>query len=433
MRSVWGIVAFVCLGLLVGGCDPKERDYFREGIGSDLYTADMTAAAELQNIYLDTLCRQATPYVGPDVPSCSGLGQLPNASWPLIVQAGMNDIDRRCDAYLAWLDQKKRDNSAILAEIGAIRVAVDALTNPAISPGITPIALASVAAAFGLATSTLGNVNALLLQVDHTTVQSVVFVNRRKFREDVLGLPISNKPIAVHALRSYLTICMPMTISANINSTVTVFEQAGAAAVRRQPLVSTSTIAEAHSARDRVTPSGTSNPNSDPAHEAIIANYNPKVHSIGFVQGILKKLCAPKSEVLHVTTKTNARIAAYQQSLRDSGDTTTLVTGKLNARQLGLIQPKKECATQQFENLYEVENFPQGISSASELMNSKLPKNKQLATNPNVKDVRARIADVRKILDSKLVLKSRNASDPLTADLSDQLTSDLVNALATSD
>ncbi|MDA9500653.1 hypothetical protein XI05_24890 [Bradyrhizobium sp. CCBAU 11357] len=391
MRSVWGIVAFVCLGLALAGCDPNDRTYFRDGIGTQLYTADTASAAELQNIYLDYLCRQANSYVGPDVPSCAQQA-IPANYWPIIVQAGLNDIDARCDSYLAWLDAKRRENAAVLAEIGAVRFAVDALTNPNVT-GVSAVGLAAISAAFGLANDTVKNLNSLLLQVDHTTVQSVVLVNRRKFREDLLGLAISNKPIAVHALRSYLTICMPMTISANINSTVTVFEQAGAAAAgRRQPLVSTSTIAEAHSARDRVTPSGTTDPKIDPAHEAIIANFNPKVHSIGFVQGILKKLCAPKSEVLHVTTKTNARIAAYQQSLRDTGDTTTQVTGKLNPRQLGLIQSRKECATQQFENLYEAESFPQGITSVSELMNSKLPKNKQLPTNPSMKDVRNRIA-----------------------------------------
>jgi hypothetical protein len=70
----------------------------------------------------------------------------------------------------------------ILTEIGAVRFAVDALTNPAVVT-VSPVALAAVAAAFGLATNTVNNFNSLLLQLDHTTVQSVVFVNRRIFRE----------------------------------------------------------------------------------------------------------------------------------------------------------------------------------------------------------------------------------------------------------
>jgi hypothetical protein len=241
MRGVGVVAGCVALAVLVSGCAPNDRTYFRGGIGTDLYTADTATTTELQNIYLDNLCRQTLPFVGSEVPGCGQRELLPKA-WALIVQAGMNDIDQRCDSYLSWLDQKKRENAAILTEISAIRVAVDALTNPGIAPGISPIALASVAAAFGLATSTLGNVNSLLLQVDHTTVQSVVFINRRDFREGVLRIPIDNKPMVIHTLRSYLSICMPMTISANINSTVTVFQQAGARAVERQPLVSTTTI-----------------------------------------------------------------------------------------------------------------------------------------------------------------------------------------------
>ena len=240
MRRFCVIMVCLVLAFAVSGCDPNDRVYFRDGIGTDLYTPSSLEAADLQNIYLDALCRQSLSFVGPGVPSCSG-GQIPANQWPLIVQAGMNDIDLRCDSYLSWLDQKKRENAAILSEIGAVRVAVDALTNPAVATGISPIALASVAAAFGLATSTLTNVNSLLLQVDHTTVQSVVFVNRREFREQILKLSINNKPMVIHALRSYLEICMPMTISANINATVTVFQQTSGM-MERQPLVSTSTI-----------------------------------------------------------------------------------------------------------------------------------------------------------------------------------------------
>ena len=144
-----GIVAgCIALATLLSGCDANDKAYFREGIGTDLYTTDITAATDLQNTYLDSLCRQSLSYVG-TVPSCSNRGELPPALWPLIVQAGMNDIDTRCDSYLSWLDVKKRENGAILSEIGAVRVAVDALTNPAITT-VSPVALAAVAAAFGL-------------------------------------------------------------------------------------------------------------------------------------------------------------------------------------------------------------------------------------------------------------------------------------------
>src|SRR5262245_66026195 len=107
------------------------------------------------------------PFVGAGAPGCPQ-DAVPSNLWPLIVQAGMNDIDQRCDSYLAWLDQKKRENAAVLTEISAIRVAVDAITNPSITHGVGPRTLAAIAAAFGFATDTLNNINSLLLTADHT-------------------------------------------------------------------------------------------------------------------------------------------------------------------------------------------------------------------------------------------------------------------------
>jgi hypothetical protein len=419
-----GIVAWcVGLALLMSGCDPNDRIYFRDGIGTQLYTAETASATELQNIYLDYLCRQSNSFIGADAPSCAQQIVPPNA-WPVIVQAGLNDIDARCDSYLAWLDQKRRENAAILTEIGAVRFAVDALTNPNIA-GVSGVGLAAISAAFGLATSTVNNFNSLLLQVDHTTVQTVVVGNRQVFREDLLKVSssIDNKPAAIHTLRTYLSICMPMTISANINSTVTVFKQTGIAP-GSGPIIPT--IGAPLTARQEIQrPIRTINSNED--HRKIIADFDPKIHSVGFVQNILKRLCAPASEVSSVTSKTNARIMAYQQNLRDSGDTKVRPTGKLTTRELGLVGEKPVCPTDKFQNLYEEDNFPRGIADVDLvlLMNKKLPQDRQLDSKATVAQIRSRIPDLRSTLDAQLKLKG----DQLTKDLSDQLTSDLVNSL----
>ena len=67
------VVAAACVGmaLLLAACDPHDRVYIRDGIGTQLYTADTASATELQSIYLDYLCRQSRSFVGPDVPSCA--------------------------------------------------------------------------------------------------------------------------------------------------------------------------------------------------------------------------------------------------------------------------------------------------------------------------------------------------------------------------
>src|SRR6266403_684531 len=104
MRGV-GIVA-ICVGLavLLGGCDPtRDSRYIREGIGTDLYWDGLPAATQLQDIYLANICAQAISPTAKrvDTTRCDGLS-LAQRDWGLLVQAGMNDIDLRCDAYLAW-------------------------------------------------------------------------------------------------------------------------------------------------------------------------------------------------------------------------------------------------------------------------------------------------------------------------------------------
>lgn len=162
VREMWeramraGIVAgCVALALLVGGCDTTDSRFFRYGIGTDLYSEDIVQTTQLQDIYLTELCRQALPVVSTADSQC--LTAMPNSNgWNLIVQAGLNDVDRRCDSYLAWLDDRRRTNNAVLKELGDITVASQAIMRVA-GVGANPITLAGLA--FGLAANTFTNVN----------------------------------------------------------------------------------------------------------------------------------------------------------------------------------------------------------------------------------------------------------------------------------
>jgi hypothetical protein len=235
------IAALVGLALLVAGCDTSDSKYFRYGIGTDLYSADIVETTQYQDIYLTELCRQALPLLSTTESAClnSALGQN---EWDLIVQAGLNDVDRRCDSYLAWLDDRRRTNNAVLKELGDITVASQAIMRVS-GVSANPITLAGLA--FGLATDTFTNINSrLLLEVDKTTVQTLVLRRRNDYRLQLQDVRVTNRPAVVHALRSYLTICTPFTIETDINSTVTVFQQVGSAGLdRKGPLVSPVTIA----------------------------------------------------------------------------------------------------------------------------------------------------------------------------------------------
>jgi hypothetical protein len=243
------VVASACVGLtaLCASCSDIDRTYFRYGVGTDLEWEGMPEATRLQELYLGHLCQQAGLAVTPSgeaVPYCSDRG-LGARSWLLVVQAGMNDIDRRCDAYLAWLDNRRRWTGPIRQQINDTRTAVEAILT---ATTVGPKTIGIVGAAFGLAYQTFTNINSrLLLEVEQSTVQSVVLSRQQKYRE---GLPkvIDNKAAAVYALRSYLRLCMPFTIETEINTTVRLFELGGAPAMRAaelRPLINPNTVRSA--------------------------------------------------------------------------------------------------------------------------------------------------------------------------------------------
>jgi hypothetical protein len=236
MRALLTLVASIALAMMAGACSKSisDTDYAREGIGVELSRSGLPAQTELQNLYLDTLCQQTSSSLVGGV-HCT---EVPPSLWPAIVQAGLNDIDLRCDAYLTWLDDLRRSSGPILQEITDTHTATEAIMA---ATGVGPKQIAIVGAAFGLAYNTFTNVNhRLLVDVDKTTVQAVVYGRRSKFRIDLAGFPpINNRPAAIHALRQYLTICLPLTIETDINATVTVFQQTGTVSA---PVVDSTTV-----------------------------------------------------------------------------------------------------------------------------------------------------------------------------------------------
>jgi len=221
MRLVAWALLCACVGL--AGCDPTlERRYYTEGAGVDLYTADRAQQVALQQQYIDFVCDQA------------GIG-CPPRDWTLFVQAGMNDIDLRCDGFLTWLDSRRRDREPVLAEINAISTTAHAIMTVS---GASPKSLDIVMAAFGLASATYNNWNSrLLISVNQSTVQTVVYTAQTNFRRNINGYLVPDRPAAIYLLRSYLRICMPPTIEAEINSTPVLVQRGNPQDVKNQPLV----------------------------------------------------------------------------------------------------------------------------------------------------------------------------------------------------
>jgi hypothetical protein len=229
MLNVVRFVACAVAALAMAGCDPAlERRYITEGAGVDFYTPDRAVQAELLNQYVDFICAQVGPGCG-------------NVNWAGFVMAGMNDIDLRCDGFLTWLDARRRDREPILAEISAINTAVHAVMTVT---GSNPKSLDIVTAAFGLASASYTNWNSrLLISINQSTVQEVVYKSQWQYREKIKTFLIPDQPTAIYLLRNYLRLCMPTTIEAAINTTTTLVQRDAAATATRSLVVSTTTSA----------------------------------------------------------------------------------------------------------------------------------------------------------------------------------------------
>ncbi len=274
----------------------------------------------------------------------------------------MNDVDRRCDSYLAWLDDRRRTNNAVLKELGDVTVASQAIMRVA-GVSANPITLAGLA--FGLASNTFTNINSrLLLEVDKTTVQTLVLHRRDDFRIDIAGKAILDRPTAAHALRLYLTICTPYAIETDINSTVTVFQTAGAGGLdRSDPLINPRTVGvplRVTTVTNQPTPRPTGLP-SISEFKAIIVNYDPNVHTEIFVDGIVRKLCLNDFDAKTVA-KTTAAIQVFQMTLRDvRQEKNEKVTGKLTDHDITTLDDAGKCDNSKFQNFYEATAIPDGI------------------------------------------------------------------------
>ncbi len=441
MRHVGAWAACVGLAAALAGCN--DLDYIRNGIGTNLRTDDLAVATQIQDAYVGEICRQAGLRTieqalpdGTTAPACDELS-MRSGDWALFVQAGMNDIDRRCDAYLAWLDDKRRSSEPILKEVAKLGAETIAILG-AVNAGVKSITIVGIA--FGLGADTFTNINDVLAGLNTSTIQSTVLGNQQEFRGKLLQntnnkpVAIDNKPAAIYLLRSYLRICTPFSIGASINSTITVFHRAGPDALRDNPSLLTAPadlVGAPLTPSTPVAPPNRPPPKSNPVFASIIKNFDPRVHDDAFVARTLSKLCVPKEDRGSVDSGTVIQIRVYQQYVHrgDVNAQTKMVpgvTGVLTASELRDLSNRPACKDDTFRNFYEARQFPNGINTRDIIafFNKALPQNQQLAATASADDVRKKIPTVRSFVLTKglpLQLKGDGYAD--------QLTWDLVNAL----
>jgi hypothetical protein len=347
-RSV-RVFACAALAFSAAACDTLDNRFFREGIGTEVYATDIVDSTRRQTDYFGKLCEQAYPSLSGGSVWCAS-PELPPQIWPLIVQAGLTDIDRRCNAYLNWLDERRRTNPAVIKQLGDTSAATIGIMRAA---GVTATPITVVGLAFGLAANTFTNVNSrLLLEVDKTVVQAVVLRRRDEFRRTIPWPLINNRPAAADVLQSYLSICMPFTIETDINTTVAVYQMSGPVALdRRPPLVAPTVPRILASTPPPITP---------PPRQTIVGGITAVERSIslGSGQAIQRALCVEDTGTFESTTRTALRdFKAASLYPKDSAATDTIATDA-DLRRLRAAQRRfPSCQDAGFRNGYEVGLF----------------------------------------------------------------------------
>ncbi|MDQ2081303.1 hypothetical protein RA307_14050 [Xanthobacteraceae bacterium Astr-EGSB] len=417
MRTLWGMLATIGLTIAVAGCNSLDGIYVREGVGTTLETADLPEVSYLQDVYVGEICRQAGLRIvtRDGVVLCEEVSMRP-AEWATFVQAGMNDIDRRCDAYLAWIDNKRRWREPVLKQISTTAAATAAILGLT-GVGATPIAI--VGTAFGFAADSFVNIQSrLITEIEHSVVQSVVLGHQNEFRLKLARVPVDNRPAAIYLLRNYLRICMPFSIEMSISNTVTTYNRGGADALRSEPMLTRApTVARVTSAvpvtpRERIRPQERVSLPSREDYELIISGFDPKVHTIARVEPALVKLCVPEAELRAIGERAKLSVRVFQLASNRE------LTGKLTTPDLASLNNLRDCPAGR-RNYFEANLMEGGLAAPRVIttFNRSLAPDRKLRENATEFEVRSRIPELRSALASKLRLQSPLLSDQMTPDL----------------
>lgn len=391
MKTARLISAAFCLFVSSCSADTKTSLVYND-VGTDLYSASLPDSTRRLDDYTGYICQSA----GLTRVDGAGRAVCPVASfkakeWNDFVQMGVYDIDQRCDRYLAWLDAAKRSKTPIANQIsGTAR-----LTNQVLLlTGTAMPAISIVAAAFGYASDTFTNVqSSLLIELDHSTVQSVVYGIQNKLKDEISTEAISSKPQALSVLRTYLRSCMPFTIATEVNTQLSTLGRNG--------VVAGDLLTTDNSYRGPATPDEKPHrpPQQPPvsAYAKIIDPNELTLISTALVKSALKALCVDTDPNSVGSARTQASIGWYLQD-NEPGRLTNK-RGYLTLANLSRLndQPGVPCTKTFPKNYFEKMHLPNGLSkdiAVIQGLNKAL--NLNLSAGSTLQEMRAAIKAYRK-------------------------------------
>jgi hypothetical protein len=409
------IAVLLCFSIFVSACTQDVIDTYGGGIGTELSYSSMSQRTAAEDNYVAFICRQSG-----SAPSTCAVG------WQSFTLAGMNDIDARCDGYLAWLDNRRRTNGPVQKQIADTATTTATIMAATGAAGTT---IGIVAAAFGFARNSFDNTQSrLLMEVNHSTVQTIVLSNQERFRKEFALVRVENRPTAIYVLRQYLRLCMPYTIENQINTTITTYQLGGTRALEsaeKTPLIDLAFLR-----REALKPERAvyrpSNPPIGPNSKYDSVSTGATLRSTKLIQNALSAICASPEEVENPTPHTVVLVKVLQQyrKIRKSVSG-KILDGKMDAGDLAEVAGEPPCSRSAAQNFYEQKAYPSGIMSASksliELLNGRLAEPDRLPPEADEQAVREGIAKVRADPSMGLELNDPALSKQLTAELIDKL------------
>ncbi|KAA3521058.1 hypothetical protein DXM29_24545 [Agrobacterium tumefaciens] len=255
-------------------------------------------------------------------------------------------------------------------------------------------AISIVAAAFGYATDTFTNVqSSLLVELDHSTVQSVVYGVQNRLKAEIATQPISSKPQALSVLRTYLRSCMPFTIATEVNTQLSTLGRSG---VVGDLLIADNPYPSPATPFDPPRPPRPQTGTID-QYAKVLDPSELKLVSPALVKSALKALCLDTDPKSLGSARTQASIGWYLQDNepgRPSGKRDYLTLNNLSKIN---DHPGVACPQSFPKNYFEKAHFPNGLAGDPAFV-SGLNKSlaRQLSSSSSLPDMRAAIKAYRK-------------------------------------